>query len=126
MKQILRTLIVDDSVATRMLLRDMLESAGHQVLAEAENQDEAVKAYAAHKPDVTTLDLSLAQGDGLSVLKAIRQLDAKAKVVVISGNSQQKVLEMIQAAGATGFLAKPFKIDELIAAVERAAGPNQL
>ena len=119
MKQPLRTLIVDDSVATRMLLKDMLESAGHQVVAEAENQAEALQAYAAHKPDVMTLDLSLAQGDGLSVLKAIRQLDSNAKVVVISGNSQQKVLEMIQAAGAAGFLAKPFKIDELVAAVER-------
>ena len=119
MKQPLRALIVDDSVATRMLLKDMLESAGHQVVAEAENQTEALQAYAAHKPDVMTLDLSLAQGDGLSVLKAIRQLDANAKVVVISGNSQQKVLEMIQAAGAAGFLAKPFKIDELVAAVER-------
>ncbi len=119
MKHPLRTLIVDDSVATRMLLKDMLESAGHQVVAEAENQAEALQAYAAHKPDVTTLDLSLAQGDGLSVLKAIRQLDGSAKVVVISGNSQQKVLEMIQVAGAAGFLAKPFKIDELVAAVER-------
>lgn len=119
MRQPLRTLIVDDSIATRMLLKDMLESAGHQVVAEAENQAEALQAYAEHKPDVMTLDLSLAQGDGLSVLKAIRQLDGNAKVVVISGNSQQKVLEMIRAAGAAGFLAKPFKIDDLISAVER-------
>ncbi len=121
MKQPLRTLIVDDNIAMRMVIRDMLESAGHQVVAEAENQDQAVKAYTEHKPDVMTLDLSLVQGDGLSVLKAVRQLDGNAKVIVISGNSQSKVIEMIKAAGAAGFLAKPFKINELIAAVEQAA-----
>ena len=120
MKQPLRALIIDDSIAMRMVLRDMLEGAGQQVAAEAENQEEALKAYAEHKPDVVTLDLSLVQGDGLSVLKAILQLDAKAKVVVISGNSQKKVIDMLLAAGASGFLPKPFKIDELIAAVERA------
>ena len=121
MKRPLRTLIVDDSIALRMILREMLERAGHHVVAEAENQDEAVKAYAEHKPDVMTLDLSLVQGDGLSALKAIRRLDGNAKVVVISGNSQKKVIAMLSTAGAVGFLAKPFKSDELIAAVERAA-----
>lgn len=117
MKQSLRTLIVDDNLAMRTVLRDMLESAGHQVVAEAENMDQVLKAYIDHKPDVMTLDLSLNDGDGLSVLKAVLQLDPKAKVVVVSGNSQKKVVEMILASGA-GYLAKPFEFDELIAAVE--------
>ncbi|MBI4060726.1 MAG: response regulator [Elusimicrobia bacterium] len=122
MKKPLRAIVVDDNLAMRMVLRDMLEGSGHQVVAEAENQDEALKAYAEHKPDLVTLDLSLAQGDGLSVLKALRQLDANARVIVISGNSQKKVVELVKAAGAADFLAKPFKIEELAAVVERAAG----
>src|SRR4051812_40376437 len=116
----LRILIVDDNPAIRFMLRDCIESNGHQVVAEAESSDAAVKAYSQHKPDVVTLDLSLSDGDGLTVLKSLRQIDEKAKVLVISGNTQKKVLESIYAAGAAGFLAKPIDFSTFIAAVVRA------
>ena len=116
----LRILIVDDSPAIRSILRDCIEAGGHEVVDEAEGGDSAVKAYARHKPDVVTLDLSLADGDGLSVLKTLRKLDGKAKVLVISGNSQKRVLESIYAAGAAGFVGKPINCAELMAAIVRA------
>ena len=117
----LRIMIVDDSMAERMILHDILESFGHTVVAEAEAMPEALAAYKEHKPEIVTLDLSLAEGDGLSVLKALRAIDAAAKVIIISGNSQKKVVDMVLAAGARGFLEKPYRPDELNAAVEKAA-----
>ena len=74
---------------------------------------------------MVTLDLSLADGDGLTVLKALRKLDAQAKVLVISGNAQQKVLESISEAGASGILSKPIDFEGLMAAIVRASlGPS--
>ena len=115
----LRILIVDDSPAARFMLREFIEATGHQVVAEEERLEGALRSYAQHKPDLVTLDLSLAQGDGLSVLKALREQDADAKVLVITGNSQKKVLDAVYAAGASGFLAKPIDFPSLMAAIVR-------
>jgi two-component system chemotaxis response regulator CheY len=66
------------------------------------------------------LDLSLTDGDGLAVLKEIRKINASAKVLVISGNSQKKVIDSLYAAGAAGFLTKPVDFTALLAAIVRA------
>jgi two-component system chemotaxis response regulator CheY len=116
----LRILIVDDSPATRFILRDVFEHNGHQVVDETETLDATVKAFTTHKPDVVTLDLSLTDCDGLTVLKELKKIDAKARVLVISGNAQKKVLEQVYASGAAGFLPKPFEPPDLLAAVAKA------
>ena len=115
----LRILVVDDSIVTRSLIKEFAECFGHQVVAEAATLQEAVAAYQSHKPDFVTLDLSLAEGDGLSVLKALRKLDPKARILVVSGNVQQEVHEAVQKAGAAGFLSKPFTLDDLGRALTR-------
>jgi DNA-binding NarL/FixJ family response regulator len=54
------------------------------------------------------------------VLKELKKIDAKARVLVISGNAQKKVLEQVYASGAAGFLPKPFEPPDLLAAVAKA------
>ena len=61
----LRILVVDDSVVTRSLIQEFAECFGHAVVAEAATLPDAVAAFKEHKPDLVTLDLSLADGDGL-------------------------------------------------------------
>ena len=56
-----------------------------------------------------------------TVDKALRAADPAAKALIISGNSQKKVVEMVLAAGAKGFLEKPYSSEELSAAVTKAA-----
>ena len=122
----LRVLIIDDNEAIRMILADRLAELGHQVVAEADSAEAAQKAYAAHKPDLVTLDLSLSVvggGDGLSVLKALQQTDANVKVIVISGNAQNKVKTAVEAAGAVAFLSKPIDMEEFAVAVAKAVKP---
>ena len=122
----LRILIIDDNAAIRMILSDLLVDLGHQVVGEAEDLKAALAAYEKHKPDLVTLDLSLSAiggSDGLSVLKALRQRDAGAKVIVVSGNSQKKVYEMLAKEGAAAFVAKPIKENELTAAIAQATRP---
>jgi two-component system chemotaxis response regulator CheY len=119
----LRVLIVDDNEAIRMILTDMLTVLGHQVVAEAGCAEDAQKAYTQHKPDLVTLDLSLSVvggGDGLTVLKAILGIDSRAKVIIVSGNAQKKVVTAVEAAGASAFVAKPIGEADLAAAVAKA------
>lgn len=118
-----KVLIIDDNAAVRLILSGMLEELGHQVVGEAADADGAVKAYQALKPDFVTLDLSLsATGgpDGSSVLDSLISTDAKARVIVISGNAQAKLRERLAAAGAKGFVAKPIQEEELKSAIEGA------
>lgn len=117
-------LIVDDNDAVRMILADMLESMGHKVVGEAPDMAGALKIYAEKKPDLVTLDLSLSAlggADGLTVLKALRKAHPEARVIIVSGNSQNKVREMLAAAGARAFVSKPIKEPDLAAAVAAAA-----
>ena len=118
-----RILIIDDNAAIRMILTDMLETLGHKVVAEAADSVAALKAYSEQKPDIVTLDLSLSAvggADGLSVLKSLRLADAKARVIVISGNAQEKVRTLVEQAGACAFVGKPIKEDDLNAALAKA------
>lgn len=114
----MKVLIVDDSPVTRGMLRDMFEMSGHEVAGEAESLKAAVEGFKAHKPDLTTLDLSLVGENGLQVLKALREIDPAARVMIVSGNAQKKVLDAARDGGASGFLAKPFNLDDLSAALK--------
>jgi len=115
----LRLLVVDDSQVSRILITEMVREVGYEVVAEAESLDGAVEAYRTHKPDVVTLDLSLANEDGRNILKALRQEDPQARIVVISGNAQPQVREQLSQAGAQGFVSKPFAPDDLLRALSR-------
>lgn len=122
----LRVLIVDDNEAVRMILSDMLNDLGHQVVAEADSLDAAKKAFLEHKPDLVTLDLSLTvsgEGDGISVLKTLLGIDSRARIIIISGNSQGKVKATVEALGAAAFVSKPIDEAEFAAAVIKATQP---
>ena len=115
----MRVLIVDDSPVIRALLQDMLEALGHQVVGEADKVQEAIDAYKATRPDLVALDVSLTDGDGLTVLRGIRAASPAAKVVMITANDHAQLREEAAAAGAAGFLAKPFNAQEIAAALSR-------
>ncbi len=108
----LKVLVVDDSPVTRELLKEMLAFLEHEVVAEAENVKDAIKAYDSLRPELVMLDLSLADGDGFSVLKGIRRLHSEAKIIVLSGNPQKNVREQALSLGARAFLTKPMNLDE--------------
>ena len=115
----LRILVVDDNALARAMLKEMLESRGHTVVAEAGDPAGAVKAFTSSKPDLVTLDLSLTDGEGSTVLDSIRKIDPKAKVIVISGNAQKKLVQQLLAAGASGFIEKPFQGEDLSREISR-------
>jgi two-component system, chemotaxis family, chemotaxis protein CheY len=113
-------LIADDAAFMRMMIKNILTEAGYDVVGEAENGPDAVSKFVELKPDLTTMDITMHEMDGLSALREIRGHDPGARVVICSAMGQQSiVIESIQA-GAKDFIVKPFQPERVLAAVERA------
>ena len=115
-----RVLVVDDAAFMRKMLSDALAKGGHQVIGEAANGVEAVDRFKELRPDVTTLDITMPEKDGLSALKEIMALDPAARVVMCSALGQEsKVLEAVKS-GARDFVVKPFQPDRVLDAIGKA------
>jgi two-component system, chemotaxis family, chemotaxis protein CheY len=114
-----KVLIVDDSALTRRSLRQILETAGYEVL-EAENGLQALERYFLDKPDVVMLDLVMRGMYGLDVLQKIRELDPRARIIVVSADIQTSSQDMAGEAGAAGFINKPFDRTDILSALDTA------
>ncbi|WP_217921566.1 response regulator [Miltoncostaea oceani] len=113
-------LIADDAAFMRMMIKNILTEAGYDIVGEAENGQVAVAKYRELSPDLTTMDITMPEMDGLAALKEIRGADPSARVVMCSAMGQQSmVIESIQA-GARDFIVKPFQPDRVLEAVTKA------
>jgi two-component system chemotaxis response regulator CheY len=113
-------LIADDAAFMRMMIKNILSEAGYDIVGEAENGSVAVSKYKELKPDLTTMDITMPEMDGLAALREIRGLNPEARVVMCSAMGQQTmVIESIQA-GARDFIVKPFQPDRVLEAVQKA------
>jgi two-component system chemotaxis response regulator CheY len=117
-----RVLVVDDAAFMRKVLSDALAKGGHEVVGEAANGNEAVAQFTQLRPDVTTLDITMPEKDGLEALREIVATDPGARVIMCSALGQEaKVLEAIKS-GAKDFVVKPFQPDRVLEAVGKALG----
>jgi two-component system, chemotaxis family, chemotaxis protein CheY len=101
-----KILIVDDSSLARRSSRKILEGAGHQVV-EAEDGLRALEQYYLEKPSAVLLDVTMKGMDGIEVLTRLRELDARANVVIVTADVQSSTREMAELGGACGFVIKP-------------------
>lgn len=117
-----RILIVDDAAFMRMMIRDILSKNGYEVVGEAQDGAQAVEKYKELRPDLTTMDITMPEMDGISALKEIKKIDGNAKVIMCSAMGQQAmVIDAIQA-GAKDFIVKPFQADRVIEAIKKTLG----
>ena len=115
-----RVLVVDDAAFMRKLLTDALTNGGHEVVGEAGNGIEAVARWQELRPELTTLDITMPEKDGLSALAEIMAIDPSAKIIMCSALGQEgKVLEAVKL-GAKDFVVKPFQPPRVLEAVEKA------
>ncbi len=113
-------MLVDDAAFMRMMLKDILANNGYQVVGEAENGIVAIEKYSEIKPDITIMDITMPEMDGLQAVKEIRAKDPQAKIIMCSAMGQQSmVIEAIQS-GAKDFVVKPFQADRVLEAVAKA------
>ena len=111
-----KVLVVDDSALSRRTLRQILEAAGYAV-EEAEDGLIALELYSLDRPDVVLLDLVMKGMYGLEVLIKLRELDANAKVVVVSADIQTSSHTLVEEAGAKAFVNKPFDKADILKAM---------
>ena len=114
-----KILVIDDSGYARRLLRQTLEPLGH-VVVEAGSGMAGLEAYAVHAPGLVLLDLTMEDMGGLEVLGRLREMDAGARVIVVSADIQRSTGRQVADAGAFRFLAKPADPAELVEAVQAA------
>lgn len=102
-------LIVDDAYSMRNLLRKALKEADYEVVSEAKNGKEGVEMYFRLKPDVVTMDIKMPEMSGIEATKQILAKDPQAKIIVVTGNSDDDIKKEIMDAGALEYLSKPFQ-----------------
>jgi len=114
-----RVMIVDDEKGIREALKQVLEYEEIEVQASASGH-EAIRVYAEFKPHLVFLDVKMEGMDGLETLKRIRQLDAQAQVVMISGHGTIQTAVEATQLGAYDFLEKPLDTDRILLTLRNA------
>jgi two-component system chemotaxis response regulator CheY len=115
-----RILVVDDAAFMRRRLRDVLEGAGYEVVAEGANGAEALELYDEHRPDLMTLDLVMPVMTGMEALAGLRASAPEACVLVCSSITEQRSLLQAITLGARDYVLKPFDDERLLEAVRKA------
>ena len=117
-----RVLIVDDAVFMRNLIRDIFASGGFDVVGEAANGLEAVERYKDLAPDVTTMDIVMPFKSGIDATRDIVRADPAAVIVMCSALGQESLVMEAIEAGASDFVVKPFKGEDVLGVVRKVLG----
>ncbi len=111
-------MIVDDASFMRAVLKKVVLQAGHEVVAEAGNGDDAIKQFQASNPDLVLMDIVMPPGpkakDGIEALKQIVAINPAAKVVMCSSMGQQSLIAEALKSGAKDFVIKPFQPQKVL------------
>ena len=119
-----RILVVDDEEMIRRLITEMLKSAGHHV----ETREDGAAAVEYYRPrwrdiDLVVLDLVMPRMSGAEAFEAMKAINPRVPVLLVSGFSVESEARALLEAGAAGFLQKPFDRGQLLAKVSEALGP---
>jgi CheY-like chemotaxis protein len=122
-----RVLIVDDSGTMRSIVRKILSATRYVMeFVEAEQGIDALKRLGANNVDVVLLDYNMPGFDGLETLAEIKRRAPRVAVVMMTSTVDEAVAERARAAGAAGFLKKPFYPADVDALLDRIyAGPGR-
>lgn len=116
-----RTVVLaDDDDITRQLLGGLLRAAGLRVLGEAADGARALDMFQRLKPEIVCLDIEMPEMSGLEVLTKIRESNADAVVLMITGATSGDNVRSAIAGHADGIIAKPFNTAKVIGELERA------
>lgn len=120
-------LLIDDERAYSEVIRDALQSYGIEVRL-AHNAMEALEVYQDKVPDLILLDVMMPEIDGLTLLKWLREHSEKDRVPIhiVSAKAQEKDRDAAIKAGADGFMAKPFTMEELKELIARTFSNGKL
>ena len=122
-------LVMDDDPQVRRLIERILSQAGHRVHSAANGRD-GLRLFEASRPDLVITDIVMPQQEGVETIHALRRAGHALPIIAISGNGTDAGAEYLRIAGRIGAdrtLSKPFRVQQLLDAVEallRRASPS--
>ena len=115
----LRIIIADNESIIRMDLKELLQEAGHEVIAEASDGIKAVELTRKFHPDLVIMDIKMPEMDGIAAAKIISN-EKIAPVLLLTAYSQKEIVEKAKDSGVLAYLVKPVKEANLFPAMEIA------
>jgi CheY-like chemotaxis protein len=112
-----KILIVDDQESNVRLLELALRRGGFTAISSTTDPRTAAALHAEHHYDLVMLDLRMPAMDGFAVLRALRSFEGGARVPVLVLSADPSQMVLASAAGASGFLSKPFVLTEVVRVV---------
>ena len=126
-RSLLRLMLVDDHEVVRSGLKTMLEAAGDvRVVAEAGTVRDAIVQAERTKPDVIVMDVRLADGSGIEATREIRAQSPETKVLMLTSFADDEALFASIMAGASGYVLKQIRGDDLVRAIRSVGRGNSL
>jgi len=116
-----RVFILDDHELVRQGLKDLLEGEGFLVVGESGSAAEATRRIPALHPDIAILDGRLPDGTGIEVCRDVRSLDPRLRCLILTSYDDEQALRGAVLAGASGYILKQIRSDDLLAGIRRAA-----
>lgn len=118
-----KILTADDSASMRQMVSFTLKGAGYEVIEAVDGKDALQKAQGA-KADLVLTDVNMPNLDGIGLVKQLRSLPNYkfTPILLLTTESAPEKKQEGKAAGATGWLVKPFNPDQLLATVKKVLG----
>jgi CheY-like chemotaxis protein len=101
--------IADDNSSIRLLLKGVLSELGLNIVGQASNGEEAIRAAMTHQPNVLFLDVSMPILSGLEALPRILEASPETAVVMVTGDTSRTIVQQAAGLGARGYIVKPVR-----------------
>jgi two-component system, response regulator PdtaR len=122
--RLMRILIAEDETIIRLDLKQLLERAGYDVVAEAKDGEEAVALARAEEPELAILDVKMPKLDGIEAARRILE-ERPVPIVMLTAYGQQELVSRAVEAGVFGYLVKPFREQDLLPAIAAARARHE-
>jgi AmiR/NasT family two-component response regulator len=120
----MKILIAEDETIIRLDLRALLENAGHEVVAEAKDGEEAVELARSTTPDIALLDVKMPRLDGIEAARRIID-ERQIPIVMVTAYGEDELVSRAVEAGVFGYLVKPFRESDLLPAIRTARARHE-
>ena len=107
-----KLLIVDDELPICDILKEFFSKKNYQVFI-ATTGEEGLSILRKEKPHIILLDIIMPSRSGVEVLKRIKEIDNEVKVIMLTGISNEKVIQELKKYGASDYVTKPFSLEYL-------------
>ena len=117
-----RVLVVDDAIFVRAAVKKYVALAGHEVVGEGGDGQEAVEVFKEVNPDAVIMDITMPRMSGLEALQEMKKIDKIVKVIMCSAMGQQDSIAAAIQYGAADFIIKPFTEEQIVAKIKQVLG----